>query len=255
MNFWIKTMLAALLLCHLPAAQSASTLTDNIRIQSNILNYALQYRVYLPDGVKSSDKLATIYLADGQWYLGAGEMRQVLDQEIAQGRIKPVIAVFVDNRNPDDLSENRRNKQFFCNEKYVEFYKSELLPAIAKNYPTSTDREDRVIQGLSFGGYNAACFGLMANQEFGGISMQSPANSKMLKQIRSRYDKLDKLPLKMFMSFGNQGDNEVEGRKFRNVLLQKGYELEYKEVDFGHEWANWGPLLDDSLRHFFAPGA
>jgi enterochelin esterase-like enzyme len=250
-------MLTGLSLCYLPTAQSASTLTDNIRIQSDSLNYALQYRVYLPDGVKSSDKLATIYLADGQWYLGAGNMQQVLDQEIAQGHIKPVIAIFVDNRNPDDLSENRRNQQFFCNDKYVEFYKSELLPTIAKNYPTSTDRADRVMQGLSFGGYNAACFGLMAHQQFAGISMQSPANSKMLKKMRARYRETDKLPLKMFMSFGNQGDNEVEGRKFRNVLIDKGYELKYKEVNFGHEWANWGPLLDDSLRHpfFFAPGA
>ena len=112
-NLWFKTMLAAVLVCYLPAAQSASTLTDNIRIQSKVLNYALQYRVYLPEGVKRSDKLATIYLADGQWYLGAGNMQQVLDQEISEGRIKPVIAVFVDNRNPDDLSENRRNQQFF----------------------------------------------------------------------------------------------------------------------------------------------
>ena len=227
-------------------------LSDNIRIKSKIFNYSLQYRVYTPAGMKANDKLPTIYLADGQWYIGSGNMVDVLDKEISQGSIKPVIAVFVDNRDPDNLDDNRRNSQFFCNQDYVDFYKNELLPTIESNYPASNKREDRVIQGLSFGGYNAACFGLMAHQEFGGISMQSPANSRMLKDISERYKETKKLPVKMFLSFGKINDNQVEGRKFKKLLLDKGYEVEYKEVNFGHEWRNWGPLLDDSLRYFFS---
>ncbi|NQZ80385.1 MAG: hypothetical protein HRT52_05155, partial [Colwellia sp.] len=117
------------------SVQAKSSLSDNIRIDSKELSYALQYRVYTPDGVKSTDKLPTLYIADGQWYLGAGNMVEVLDAEISSGRIKPIIAVFIDNRNPNDLNENRRNQQFFCNEKYVSFYQKELLPAIATNYP------------------------------------------------------------------------------------------------------------------------
>ena len=227
-------------------------LSDNIQIRSDVLDYALQYRVYTPAGIKPSDKLPTIYLADGQWYIGPGNMVDVLDKEISEGHIKPVIAVFVDNRDPDNLDNNRRNSQFFCNQDYVDFYKKELLPTIESNYPASNKREDRVIQGLSFGGYNAACFGLMAHRQFGGISMHSPANSKMLKQIAARYKESEKLPLKMFLSFGNKTDNRKEGRRFKKVLAEKGYEIEYKEVSFGHEWRNWGPLLDDSLRTFFA---
>ncbi len=228
------------------------TLSDNIIIKSEVFNYSLQYRVYTPAKMKADAKLPTIYLADGQWYIGSGNMVDVLDWEISEGNIEPVIAVFVDNRDPENLDNNRRNSQFFCNQNYVDFYKTELLPTIEANYPASNKRENRVIQGLSFGGYNAACFGLMAHQEFGGISMQSPANSKMLKQISARYKAAEKLPVKIFLSFGKKNDNQIEGRKFKNILLEKGYELEYKEVNFGHEWRNWGPLLDDSLRHFFA---
>jgi len=227
-------------------------LSDNIKINSAELGYALQYRVYTPAGVKPGDKLPTIYLADGQWYIDSGNMVDVLDHEISAGHIKPVIAVFVDNRAPDNLENNRRNSQFFCNQNYVNFYSNELLPSIQSNYPASNKREDRVIQGLSFGGYNAACFGLMAHEQFGGIAMQSPANSKMLKQISARYKASEKLPIKMFLSFGTKNDNQTEGRKFKQVLTEKGYEIEYKEVNFGHEWKNWGPLLDDSLRTFFA---
>jgi enterochelin esterase-like enzyme len=132
----------------------------------------------------------------------------------------------------------------------VDFYKNELLPTIESDYPASNKRADRVIKGLSFGGYNAACFGLIAHQQFGGISMQSPANSQMLKQIAARCKETEKLPLKMLLSFGNKNDNQIEGRKFKKVLTEKGYDLKYKEVNFGHESRNWGPLLDDSLRTF-----
>lgn len=241
-----------LLVANKANATTTSQLSENIRISSKVLDYSLQYRVYTPAGIKNTDKVPTIYFVDGQWYLGAGEMTEVLDKEIAAGNIEPVIAVFVDNRNPDNLDENRRNSQFFCNEDYVSFFKQELLPTIDNNYPTSSHRNDRVIQGLSFGGYNAACFGLMAHQVFGGISMQSPANSKMLDSIAKRYKQTEKLPVKMFLSFGNIGDNHVAGRRFRDVLVKKGYDLEYKEVKFGHEWKNWKPLLDDSLRRFFS---
>ncbi len=241
-----------LFVANLAIATTTSQLSENIRITSKVLDYSLQYRVYTPAGMKNSDKIPTIYLVDGQWYLDAGEMTQVLDKEIAAGNIKPVIAVFIDNRNPDNLDENRRNSQFFCNEDYVSFFTQELLPAIDNNYPTSSHRNDRVIQGLSFGGYNAACFGLMAHQEFGGVSMQSPANSRMLDSISARYKQSETLPVKMFLSFGSIGDNHVAGRRFRDVLVKKGYDLVYKEVKFGHEWKNWKPLLDDSLRRFFS---
>jgi len=234
-------------------AHAKGTLSENIRIESKELNYALQYRVFTPEGMKNTDKLPTLYIADGQWYLSAGNMADVLDAEISSGRIKPIIAIFVDNRNPDNLDENRRNQQFFCNEKYASFYQNELVPAIAANYPTSKNRKDRVIQGLSFGGYNAACFGLMAHKDFGGIAMQSPANSRMLKELQKSYREIEKLPLKIFLSFGDKSDNQFEGRKFRDVLKNKGYELKYEEVKYGHSWRNWAPLLDDSLQWFFTP--
>ena len=40
---------------------------------------------------------------------------------IAAGKIEPLIAVFLDNRDPANLAENRRNPQFFCNRKFIRF--------------------------------------------------------------------------------------------------------------------------------------
>ena len=231
---------------------AAGKLSENIRIDSDALGYGLQYRVYTPEGMTSADELPTIYVTDGQWYISQGEMTTLMDRLIAEGTMSPVIAIFVDNRNPDNLKENRRNQQFFCNPKYVNFYTNELIGAIENDYPVSKNRKDRVIQGVSFGGYNAACFGLMAHDKFAGISMHSPANSQFLKQLQDQYRGIDKLDLKMFLSFGNETDNLREGRRFKETLSQLNYDVNYREVRFGHNWKNWKPLLDDALLTFFA---
>ena len=226
-------------------------LSDNIRIFSDSLGYDLQYRVYEPEGMRRNSELPALYITDGQWYISRGELPALLDGEIAAGNIEPVLVVFVDSRNPDNLQQNRRNQQFFCNPRYVDFFTDELLPTIDKEYPSSAVRDDRVVLGLSFGGRNSACFGLMAYDSFAGIAMQSPANSEMMEEMRFQYMAQEKLPLKFFMSVGTVNDNTQAGRQFMETLKFQGYDLTYCEVNEGHDWDNWEPLLDDVLYTFF----
>jgi enterochelin esterase-like enzyme len=227
-------------------------LSDDIRISSDVLDYDLQYRVYVPEGMRRNSQLPTLYITDGQWYISRGELSALLDREIAAGNIEPVLVVFVDSRNPDNLQQNRRNQQFFCNPRYVDFFTEELLPTIDKEYATSAVRDDRVILGLSFGGRNSACFGLMAHDSFAGIAMQSPANSEMVDELRFQYMAQDKHPLKFFMSVGTVNDNTQAGRQLMETLKFQEYDLTYREVNEGHDWDNWGPLLDDVLHTFFS---
>lgn len=243
---------AALLIVSSSLASAAGTLTADRRIYSDSLDYPVQYRVYLPESYDHDTDLPTIYVTDGQWYLEYGRMIEVLDREIAEGRIEPLIAVFVDSRNPNDLSENRRNQEFMCNQRYIRFFLDELLAEISANFPVSNERTQRVIAGLSFGGLNAACFGLMAADSFGGIAMQSPASAAHLKVISKLYESATPQPVKMFLSVGTRKDNTRATRKFHRMLEKKGYDVEYIEVPFAHEWANWQPLIDDMLYRFFS---
>lgn len=231
---------------------AAGKLSDPIRIESETLGYALQYRVYVPERAPRRARLPVLYITDGPGYITQGELPALLDAEIQRGAIAPLIAVFVDARNPDNLAQNRRNQQFFCNPDYVAFFTEELLPTTDANYRTVADREGRVILGLSFGGHNAACFGLMANSAFAGVAMQSPANSEMVDELRYRYLLQDRLPLKLFLSVGLRNDNTQAGQQFMETLQFKEYDLTYREVDAGHDWSNWKPLLGDVLATFFA---
>lgn len=246
--------IASLFLLVSLGAQAAGTLGPDTRISSETLGYDLQYRVYEPAGIDAAEKLSVLFVTDGPAYISEGRMPRVLDKLIDAGEINPVIVVFVDARDPDRLATNRRNKEFLCNGDYYKFYATELIPEIERSYPVGTSREYRGILGLSFGGTNAACFGLMGYETFSAIGMHSPANHP-IKGMLPAYEKMPLLPLRMFLSTGRLNDNRRANRKFRRVLENKGYELKYIEVDEGHNWDNWRPLLDDVLLYFYAPAS
>ena len=230
---------------------TSGELGENQRISSTHLGYDLQYRVYVPDEVPEDRSLPTLYVTDGQWYLHDGELVQLISGMIAEGSIEPLAAIFLDSRNPDDPGENRRGSEFMCNRNFAAFFSDELIPSIDDAYPVSRSRADRVILGLSFGGLNAACFGIMLPDYFAGIAMQSPASGAHLDVVRELYSKSPRLPLEMFLSVGTENDNLKAVTRFRHVLEDKGYDLTYRKVRRGHDWRNWGPLLDDVLLTFF----
>jgi len=233
------------------AVADEGTLSDNQRIFSNQLGYELQYRIYTPATTSADDKLPSLYVTDGQDYLEQGGFKSVLDTANSTGTIKPVLVVFLDSRNPDDLSENRRNAQFMCSSDFARFFAAELVPTISREQPVSQSREDRVILGVSFGGLNSACFGIMLSKLFSGIAIQSPASGDHVDVVRELYEQKDALPIKMFLSIGTGNDNTKAAKRFRETLERKGYDLTFIKVRGEHNWENWERLLDDVLLTFY----
>lgn len=234
------------------AAVAEGDLGEYSRISSAHLGYDLQYRVYQPIDTPDDAGLPTLYVTDGQWYLQYGNFKAILDRMIGEGAIEPVLVVFLDSRNPDDPNENRRNSEFMCNDDFAAFFATELIPRISGQYPVSVSRNDRVILGVSFGGLNSACFGLMLPDVFAGIAMQSPASSDHVDVVRALYEEQEALPLKFFLSAGTRNDNLDAARRLGRVLTTKGYDLTFKKVRAGHDWRNWAPHIDDVLATFFA---
>lgn len=241
---------ASVLLLVSTVALADGNLTSDQRISSEVLGYDLQFRVYEPEGMESTQNLRVLFITDGPGYLRQGRMPRVLNRLIESGKIDPVIAVFVDPRDPDNSRKNRRNQQFLCNRDYLRFYVEELIPAVEASWPVAKDRKARGIMGLSFGATNAACFGLFGSDTFSLIGMHSPANHPV-DGLLPAYDQMPLLPLRMFLSTGAPNDNTKANRRFHEILEEKGYPLEYVEVRQGHDWSNWRPLIDDLLIYFY----
>ena len=78
------------------------TLSEPHTIASASLGYDVRYQVYTPAGYEALRDLPVIYATDGQEYAHPemGALPTTLDNLLADGAIRPVIAVFIDPRSP-----------------------------------------------------------------------------------------------------------------------------------------------------------
>ena len=227
------------------------TLSNNIKIYSDTLEYDLDYRVYLPYGYKVSEKYPVIFTTDGQEYnnLKLGAATTIADNLIQDGKIKPIIIVFVDARDP--VTKLTRCKQEYVNNrKYVHFLSTELYKQIKNNYSIIGKPNQTAILGNSLGGINSAYTGILSPDIFGLIAIQSPA-FWYYPNIMNMYAKSKKASLKIYMDTGTIYDTQDKAQEMKTILDKKGYQLQYSEYSEGHTWGNWRSHIDDILIYFF----
>jgi enterochelin esterase-like enzyme len=230
------------------------TLSEFFYLRSNKenLNYKIQYKVYLPYSYKKLQNLQVVYLTDGQEYSETlqGGMIETMDNLIFEGKIKPIIAVFIDPRNPDTLSTNRRMNEYRENQAFLRTICKELIPHIDSSYRTISNPDARIIMGASLGGWNAAWFGLKRPDVFHLIAIQSPAFTD---DIIKAYADAPLLPLKIFMSTGTIHDTRQQALSMKKVFESKNYTFKYLEVNQGHSWGSWRAQIDTILIYFCSP--
>ena len=223
---------------------------SEILFHSKTLDYQITYSVYLPQG--NLNNLPVVYVTDGFEYMHPkmGNMITILDNLIADKKIKPVIAVFIDHREPVNRSNNRRMEELAMNEKYLKFFTAEFIPLVEQTYPVAKGRENRAILGTSMGGLTSAYFIFSRPEIFGMAGIQSPAFwSKP--QIYSLCDSVADSKTKIFMSSGVFNDTSESTRKMKTILENNSCTYTYKETNEGHSWGNWRNLIDDILIDFF----
>ena len=91
-------------------------LTGEYSITSTHLGYAVNYWVYIPLGYDNRRQLPVLYALDGNDFVDErmGAMPTILDNLIAEKRIEPIIAVFIDARDPNNPQFNRREEEFLA---------------------------------------------------------------------------------------------------------------------------------------------
>ena len=224
----------------------------DILLASKILGYQITYSVYLPVGYENAGRLPVLYVTDGYEYLlpELGNMANVLDNLIAQKKIQPIIAIFVDQREPINRSNNRRMEELNLNEKYLTFFADELIPGVEPNYPVSSDAAHRAILGTSMGGLTAAYFAFTRPDLFTMAGIQSPAFGTR-PQIYAICENLKGSTLKVSMTTGLINDASEGSLKMKNILEKNACVYQYRERNEGHSWGNWRSLIDDILIDFF----
>jgi enterochelin esterase-like enzyme len=116
-------------------------------------------QVYLPNGYVAGTEAAFMVVQDGSGHVG--RLRPILDNMIDDGRIPPLVVVFI-NPGPGDGPGSQRGLEYDAvSDVYVNFIETEILPMLADDYDINftTNPEGRASYGCSSGGAAAFTMG------------------------------------------------------------------------------------------------
>ena len=220
----------------------------DLLFNSRELGYQITYSVYYPPNYADANRYTILYVTDGYEYMHErlGNMVTILDNLIGTEKIPPVIAVFIDHREPVNRFSNRRMTELSMNDGYLNFITRELVPHVESKLLTAAYPYSRAIMGNSAGGLFAAWLAFSRPELFPLAGIQSPSFTFQPK-IYAFCETAVKQPFKIFMTSGLIHDGEETTRKMKEILEKRSCIFEYREVNQGHSWGNWRDLSDDML--------
>ena len=224
---------------------------ERFLLKSEILKNERRIFVYTPPGYDPKGlPCALLVVFDGREYIGQVATPVTMDNLIAEKRIPPTVAVFVDNANPFS-----RGKELGDYPPMAEFLARELRPWIRARWRVSDDPSRAAIAGSSSGGIAAVCAAVRHPEIFGNVLAQSgayfdDAEGPIGDEWIYRYlIGQPKLPIRFSLDVGRYEPlfSVNASRHLRNVLEAKGYAVRYAEFAGGHDYSQWRGTLADGL--------
>ena len=221
--------------------------------------------VYTPaEYEKGKKKYPVLYLQHGMGedetgWSKQGHMQHIMDNLIASGEAVPMIVVMEsgDIKAPFQGGDNRQGFSTYGNS----FYKvmiNDLIPYIDSNFRTKTDRDNRAMAGLSWGGHQTFDIVLNNTDKFAWLGTFSGAIfgldiKKAYDGILTRADEFNKKIHYFFMMSGTEGmDKMFQTEKTVNDLKAMGINAHYYEsTGTDHEWLTWRRGLRQFVPNLF----
>lgn len=237
------------------ACDKSGNVTE-ISYYSEIVGADRQAYVYTPYDYDESIQYPVVYLIHGigcdggQWVsMGAAN---IFDNMIANGEVKPFVAVFpsvipTDGIDPNTLSDT--NIKAFTD--FVDEYKTDLAPYIAENFSVSTLREDTAVCGLSMGGMEALTLGFSLLDSFnyiGSFSAAPTLDTSLLTTEGSEY-----IPALVLVCSGD-ADGTVQDNPYNYHMTLSKNNVEhiwYQHPGGGHSPNVWDLGLVNFLKRIF----
>jgi enterochelin esterase family protein len=218
-----------------------------------------QVKIYIPAGYSELSGLPVLFVLDGIEAMDFMSYPVVLDNLIAERKIKPVIAVFIP---PAD-----RYSEFMGNDHkaFMNAICNELVPIIDREYKTDCESKSRVITGISAGAYFALLTVLSRPDVFQCGAGQSTTLSDEFYDVFHSFTGKGKNRPVLHMYF-DVGRFDLTGGTVNNLtffqanqnldreMQQSGINHVFHVFNDGHSWANWRERTDDILVYFFGTG-
>lgn len=233
----------------------------SVQYYSNTQNKFRRAMVYTPAEYETSGekRYPVLYLQHGMgedetgWSSPQGFMQNIMDNHIADGTVVPMIVV-MDN---GDVAAGFNPGKGSMNEFGASFYDviiKDLIPIIDSTFRTKTDRDNRAMAGLSWGGFqtfntvfnnmdlfsyagafSGAIFGLDVKTAYNGAFTDKDFNNKI------HY---------LFLGCGSEENFGTEN--LVKSLRECGADAHfYVSEGTAHEWLTWRRCFNQFIPHLF----
>ncbi len=224
--------------------------------QSQTLNRQSDFFVYTPPDYNPKKKYPVLYLLhgysdDASGWTAVGRANTILDNLIAQNKIKPMIVVMPLGYGTMDMithtwtawSDKALVDRNFT--LYTQILLTEVKPQAEKMYSISKDRKDHAIAGLSMGGGESLRTGLNHLDDFAYIGAFSSAVpdkedfDRVFPNLASEVQKnKDRLKL-LWVACGTDDHLITSNRAFTAWLKQQQIPVTVIETPGRHTWMVW----------------
>jgi enterochelin esterase family protein len=182
---------------------------------------------------------------------------RMVDTLIATGELPTMVVALVDLSGGDEATRYEATGDFILDE---------LLPYLRTRYNVTSEPGDVVVSGTSRRGMVAALLAFEHPDVFGNVLSLSgsyywhPDDVPEFEWLPRRYAFAERRPVRLYLAAGeletfvtpgNHGHYLVAtNRHMRDVLVARGYDLEYVEFNGVHSELNWQDWLAAGLEHF-----
>ena len=221
--------------------------------------------VYTPaEYEKSKKKYPVLYLQHGMgegetsWAL-QGKMQHIMDNAIAKGEAVPMLVVMEsgDIKAPFNFAGGGSNEQ--GRSSYgASFYPvllNDLIPYIDQNFRTKSDRENRAMAGLSWGGHQTFDVVLQNLDKFAWMGTFSGAIFGL--DVKTAYNGVfanaDEFNKKIHYFYMNWGSEDfIKSQPIVDSLRELGVRVDSSVSEgTGHEFLTWRRGLHEFIPHLF----
>ena len=185
-----------------------------------------------------------------------GKMQHIMDNSIAKGEAVPMIVVMEsgDIKAPFGGGSNRQGMSTYGNSFYPVLL-NDLIPYIDQNFRTKSDRENRAMAGLSWGGHQTfdivlnnldkfAWMGTFSGAIF-GLDVKTAYNG-----VFANADEFNKKIHYMYMNWGSE--DFIKSGDIVKQLRELGVKVDSSEsAGTAHEFLTWRRGLHEFIPHLF----
>ncbi|MBV6449296.1 MAG: hypothetical protein MHPDNHAH_00006 [Anaerolineales bacterium] len=198
--------------------------------------------------VKEAVPLLVVY--DGYDYLNRGRLATIVDNLIADQRIRPIAMAFLQN------GKTRRALEYACSDATLAWLDHEILPLARKKLNLLDIKENPGAYGVlgsSFGGLMALYTGLRMPEIFGNVLSQSAVfemdgrDFAAVDLIRHKHAP----NLNLWMDAGKLEWLLDDNRRVHALLQANEYNVSYREFSGGHNYTAWRDDLWRGLEALF----